>query len=261
MERIVVVGAGHMGSVIVRGLLDGLPGVEVVIVEPSAERRASPDGRAEVAAAYDPRPGDLLVLAIPPQAFESFADGLSPKACADTTVVSIMAGVRLETLASALGTDAVLRAMPNLASRVGQSMTVLCPGGQVRPDGVERAERALSVIGRVLVVRDESLLDAATALVGSGPALVAYLAQSFMGFARGSGFAAADALVLTSQVLRGTADLLTEPGVTPESLYRQASTPHGTTAEGIATLREHRVGESVRAALEATTERARELAG
>ncbi|MGW4227044.1 pyrroline-5-carboxylate reductase family protein [Streptomyces bauhiniae] len=261
MERIVVVGAGHMGSVIVRGLLDGMPQVEVAIVEPSAERRATLDGRAEVVAAYDPRPDDLLVLAIPPQAFESFADGLPRGACAGVTVVSIMAGVRLETLASALGTDTVLRAMPNLASRVGQSMTVLCPGPQVPAHGVDRAKGALSVIGKVLVIQDESLLDAATAVAGSGPALVAYLAQSFTDFARGAGFSPDDALLLTTQVLRGTADVLAEPGVTPQSLYQQASTPHGTTAEGIATLREHRVGESVRTALEATTERARELAG
>lgn len=261
MERIVVVGAGHMGSVVVRGLLDGLPQVEVVIVEPSAERRASLDGRAEVAAAYELRPDDLLVLAIPPQAFDSFADGLPRGACAETTVVSIMAGVRLDTLSSALGTGTVLRAMPNLAARVGQSMTVLCPGDEVPAAGVDRAKGALSVIGKVLVVQDESLLDAATAVAGSGPALVAYLARSFTNFAQASGFTPEDALLLTSQVLRGTADVLSEPGVTPESLYQQASTPNGTTAEGIATLREHRVGESVGAALEATMSRARELAG
>ncbi|BDH06196.1 hypothetical protein [Streptomyces seoulensis] len=74
------------------------------------------------------------------------------------------AGVRLETLASALVTGAVLRAMPNLAARVGRSMTVVCPGPQVPPEAVQRAEGALSVIGRVLVVQDESLLDAATAV-------------------------------------------------------------------------------------------------
>ncbi|MFF7381565.1 pyrroline-5-carboxylate reductase dimerization domain-containing protein [Streptomyces griseoluteus] len=261
MERIVVVGAGHMGSVIAGGLVDGVPRAEVVVVEPSAERRPALDGRVEVTATYEPGPDDLLVLAIPPQAFDSFADGLPPGACARATVVSVMAGVRLETLASALGTDRVLRAMPNLASRVGQSMTVLCPGDQVPAGGVDRAKGALSVIGEVLAVQDESLLDAATAVAGSGPALVAYLAQSFADFSRAAGFAPADALLLTSQVLRGTADVLSEPGATPESLYRQASTPNGTTAAGIATLREHRVGESVRAALEATTERARELAG
>ncbi|MEU9924344.1 pyrroline-5-carboxylate reductase [Streptomyces griseoluteus] len=261
MERIVVVGAGHMGSVVVRGLVDGTPRAEVVVVDPSAERRASLDGRAEVTATYEPRPDDLLVLAIPPRAFDSFADGLPHGACARATVVSIMAGVRLAALSSALGTETVLRAMPNLASRVGQSMTVLCPGDQVPADGVDGARNALSVIGKVLVVQDESLLDAATALTGSGPALVAHLAQSFTDFARAAGFDADDALLLTSQVLRGTADLLSEPGVTPESLYRQASTLYGTITQGIATLREHRVGESVRTALEATTERARELAG
>jgi pyrroline-5-carboxylate reductase len=261
VERIVVVGAGHLGSVVAGGLVDGMPQAEVVVVEPSAERRASLDGRAEATATYEPRPDDLLVLAIPPQAFDSFAEGLPHGACARATVVSVMAGVRVETLASALGTDAVLRAMPNLASRVGQSMTVLCPGDQVPAGEVDRAKGALSVIGKVLVVRDESLLDAATALAGSGPALVAYLAQSFTDFARAAGFDADGALLLTSQVLRGTADLLSEPGVTPESLYQQAGTPNGATTEGIATLREHRVGESVRTALEATTERARELAG
>lgn len=79
-------------------------------------------------------------------------------------------------------------------------------------------------------------------MAGSGPALVTYLARSLADFARGAGFDATDEAALTSQVLRGTAEVpaevLAEPGVTPESLYRRASTPHGTTAQGIATLRE-----------------------
>ncbi|MGW5306033.1 hypothetical protein ACWERF_19120 [Streptomyces griseoluteus] len=72
MERIVVVGAGHLGSVVVRGLVDGVPQAQVVVVEPSAERRASLDGRAEVTATHEPRPDGPLVLAVPPQAFGSF---------------------------------------------------------------------------------------------------------------------------------------------------------------------------------------------
>ncbi|MEU6477303.1 pyrroline-5-carboxylate reductase dimerization domain-containing protein [Streptomyces sp. NPDC047017] len=262
-QRIVVVGAGHMGTVIARRLLEGPPRARVAVVEPADERRAAlrdVPGLC-VEASYRPEAGDMVVLALPPQAFGSFVDALPANAFAAATAVSIMAGTRLETLASGLGTGRVPRAMPHLASEVGQSMTLLCPGPDLPPGELERAERALSVIGRVLVVRDESLLDAGTAVAGSGPALVAYLTQAFTDYARQAGFDDADARVPACQVLRGTADVLEGTGTGPEALYRRASTPHGTTEQGIACLREHEVRAAVRTALERTAARARELAG
>lgn len=263
MDRIVVVGAGHMGSVILGGLLGGLPDARVAVVEPSPERRAAlPDDlRLAFETSYRPEPGDLVILAIPPQAFESFVSGLPPEALREATVVvSVMAGIRLPALVAGLGTRSVVRAMPNLAADVGQSMTVVCPGTDVGPDVLDRVERGLSSIGRVLVVADESVLDAATAVVGSGPALVAYLTQAFTDYTREAGFSARDAQLIAAQVLRGTADMM-EEGTDPVTLYQQASTPHGTTEAAVTCLREHHVHHTIRTALEKATARSRELAG
>ncbi|MFQ6143215.1 pyrroline-5-carboxylate reductase family protein [Streptomyces seoulensis] len=263
MGRSVVVGAGHMGSVVAGRLADELPGAEVAVVEPSADRRAAlgRDPRLRVRESYRPEPGDTVVLAIPPAALDAFAAGLPAEAFRTATVVSVMAGVRLASLAARLGTPHVLRAMPNLAAEAGQSMTLLCPGPGARPEDLERAERVLSAIGAYLVVPDESLLDAGTALVGSGPALVAYLAKAFADFAVEAGFGPADALRMTCQVLRGTADLLAAGDGGPERLYRRAATPGGTTEQGISCLADHRVQDALHEALARTAARSRELAG
>ncbi|MFJ2023748.1 pyrroline-5-carboxylate reductase family protein [Streptomyces sp. NPDC087897] len=265
VDRAVVVGGGHMGSVIAGRLSDELRGAEVTVVEPSADRAAAlreAEPRLRVEESYRPEPGAaVVVLALPPAALDSFASGLPADAFHDATVVSIMAGVRLETLVARLGTARVLRAMPNLAAEVGQSMTMLCPGPGADDDDLARAEKALSAIGEVLVPPDESFLDAGTALVGSGPALVAFVMKGFTDYAQRAGFDAAGSLRLTCQVLRGTADLLEADGTSPEELYGRASTPGGTTERGITCLGEHRVQEAVRDALEKTAARSRELAG
>ncbi|MEU6503284.1 pyrroline-5-carboxylate reductase family protein [Streptomyces californicus] len=262
VERAVVVGGGHMGSVIAGRLTEELPGAGVTVVEPSPDRAAALRGnqRLRVEESYRPEPGDVVVLALPPTALDSFVSGLPADALHDATVVSIMAGVRLETLAARLGTPRVLRAMPNLAAEVGQSMTMLCPGPGAGDDDLAGAEKVLSAIGEVLVPPDESFLDAGTALVGSGPALVAYVAKGFTDYAEQAGFDAAGSLRLTCQVLRGTADLLEAGNTGPEELYGRASTPGGTTEQGIARLGEHRVQDAVRDALEKTAARSRELA-
>ncbi|MZD06172.1 NAD(P)-binding domain-containing protein [Streptomyces sp. SID5785] len=262
MERTVIVGGGHMGAVIARRLAHERPGTPVTVVEAASGRAAdlAGDRALTVVAAYAPEPGDLLVLAVPPTALDRFAAELPAGALHDVTVVSVMAGVRLETLEARLGTARVLRAMPNLAAQVGRSMTLLCAGPGVGAGDVAAVQTELSAIGAVQLVLDESDLDAGTALAGSGPAFVAYVARAFTRFAAQEGFNDAAGLRLTCQVLRGTADLLEASGTDPERLYRQAATPGGTTAEGITCLEEHDLQAVVVEALERAAARSRRLA-
>ncbi|MBT2450398.1 NAD(P)-binding domain-containing protein [Streptomyces sp. ISL-43] len=183
-RRIVVIGAGHMGSVIVHGLRRNLPDVPLTVVEPSAERLTAlrQDG-IDAVPQYVPHPGDVTVLAIPPQALAAFAAGQPPGTFHDVTLVSVMAGVPTAILAALLGAPHVVRAMPNVASQVSEGMTVMYAADTVTPEARALAERALTSIGRVLVVDDERLLDDATALAGGGPAASA-IRQEFAAWHR-----------------------------------------------------------------------------
>lgn len=261
-QRIVVVGAGHMGSVLVRALRTTMSEVPLTVVEAEPERAAAL--RAEgvpTAASYEPAPDDLVILALPPQALGPFAAAQPPGTFRDVTVVSVMAGVPIATLTERLGAPRVVRAMPNVASQVSQGMTVLCAGPGVAPTEAARAEGALGTIGRVLAVSDEALLDDATALAGGGPAFVAYIAKAFRDFAEAAGFPADQALDLACQVLRGTADLLERTGQDPEQIYRSVMTPGGTTEQGIRALEEHGLHDILVDALRRAAGRARELGG
>ena len=258
MQRIVVIGAGHMGAILIGGIRKNLADVALSVVEADQDHA---DALREwlgvdVRPDYSAAPGDLVILAIPPQAFEDFATGQGPRALTGVTVTSVMAGVSLATLREQLGTPAVVRAMPNVAAEVGQSMTVMCLGPEVPPRGAALAEKAMACVGQVLIVTDESLLDAATAISGGGPGIISYLADAFTDFAAMAGFSAEQALLMTCQVLRGTADLLETRGGDPEQVYRQVMTPGGTTERGIRHLAGHDVHDALVDALEQSALRA-----
>ncbi|MFF9814681.1 pyrroline-5-carboxylate reductase [Streptomyces sp. NPDC014006] len=259
-QRIVVVGAGHMGSVLVQGLRATMPQVPLTVVEAAEERAAALRAEGvQTAPQYRPEPSDLVLLALPPQALDSFADTTAPGTFREVTVVSVMAGVPIAVLSRRLGAPRVVRAMPNMASQVFQGMTVLCAGPGVAPAEAARAEGVLGSIGRVLAVSDEALLDDATALAGGGPAFVAYVAKAFRDFAEAAGFTDEQALDVTCQVLRGTADLLERTGQDPEQVYRSVMTPGGTTEQGILALEEHDLHGILVTALRRAARRAREL--
>ncbi|WP_320780407.1 pyrroline-5-carboxylate reductase family protein [Streptomyces sp. CRN 30] len=263
MQRVVVIGAGHMGLAVARGVRRHLPRVRLEVVEAAAERAVAVGAELglTVSGRYCPEPDDLILLAVPPQVFPGFAGKCAPgtydKASA---VVSLMAGVDLATVAMLLGTDRVVRAMPNAAAEVDAAMTVLCRGAGVTDAAVADAVRVLSAVGRVAEVADESLLDEATAVAGGGPAFTALFAQALTGFATEAGFTGDQARLMAAQVLLGTARLLTENGGrTPQEVWHSVMTPGGTTEQGVRSLREAGFEALVREALGRSAERAREL--
>ncbi|MFD7448849.1 pyrroline-5-carboxylate reductase [Kitasatospora sp. NPDC059827] len=263
VDRVVVIGAGHMGTAIISGLLRRTPDLPLEIVE-TAESRARllhAEFGLEPVARYRPQPGDAVVLAIQPQAFEGFAADQEAGAFEGALVISVMAGVSIAAMTALLRTDRVVRAIPNTPSEVAQGMTVLCPGATVPVADVRTAERLLSSIGRALTVRDEALIDDATALCGGGPAFVAHIAGAFIDFAVTAGFDRAQARSMTTQVLRGTAELLDSTEHSPEELCRQVMTPGGTTEQGIFHFQELGLQSVLVGGLTRSADRSRELGG
>lgn len=259
-KNVIVIGAGHMGSAIVRGLVRaGAAGL--LLVDPVEDRLAPwrSQGLACSQTLMDVRAGDTIVLAIPPQAFAGFA-----RACPDFSgyggiVISVMAGVRIATLCGALHTQKVVRVIPNTPSEVLEGMSVCCPSAAMDASESAYVLALLRAFGDVVEVPDEALLDPATALCGGGPAFVAYFADAMQDFALAAGFGADDARRMTLQVVRGTAALIDASGKEPSRICREVMTPGGTTERGIACFDEYAVRHTVRQALERAAARCAEL--
>jgi pyrroline-5-carboxylate reductase len=174
-------------------------------------------------------------------------------------VLSIAAGVTVATLEGALAPGtAVVRAMPNTPALVGVGAAAIAPGTTAGQDDLAWAESLLGSVGSVVRV-DEPLLDAVTGLSGSGPAYVFLVAEALMEAGEEVGLPAEVATALTVQTVLGAATLLAQSGEGPEALRAAVTSPNGTTAAGIAVLEGARIRDAFAQAVEAATERSREL--
>lgn len=258
--KIIVIGAGHMGSAILRGLMHGRQQT-LHVFDTQSERLHEWREQGIACSETPPQPAaqDTLVLAIPPQVFPSFA-------CANLAlhghrglVISVMAGVRMQVISKVLNTPAVVRAIPNTPSEVMEGMSVCCALPTVEPTRMEQAMRLLETCGKVIRVDSESLLDPATELCGGGPAFIAYIADAMQSYAADAGFSGSQAQQMTSQVLRGTAALIEASGKEFSVICHEVMTPGGTTERGIDCFRQYSLRDIIRAAMSLSQIRPNEL--
>lgn len=263
---LVLVGAGKMGSALLEGWLRlGLAPNHVVVIEPSpssdvaalAKRGLSlnPDLRA----LRDPA---VVVLAVKPQIAAEALAPLRAVVGAGTLVISIMAGRTLHFLATALErAGALVRAMPNTPAAIGRGITVAVP---VRASGTQRqlAERLLSATGAFEWIDDEALMDAVTAVSGSGPAYVFLLAEALAQAAVAAGLPAALAQKLARETVAGSGELLQRSPQDPAGLRENVTSPGGTTAAALEVLMgPNGLKNLMEKAVAAATARSRQLAG
>jgi pyrroline-5-carboxylate reductase len=263
---ILLVGAGKMGSAMLDGWLAlGLSPRSVAVLEPQptpevtalAARglRLNPSAEAagEVAA---------VVVAIKPQVAPEVMPALAPFVGAATVVVSIMAGRTLKFLAEALPGAALVRAMPNTPAAIGRGITVAV--GNARVSDAQRAlvDALLSAVGAVEWVADEALMDAVTALSGSGPAYVFLLAETMAQAGVAAGLPPALAATLARATVAGAGELLHRSPLDAATLRQNVTSPGGTTAAALDVLMaKDGLAPLMRRAIAAATARSRELAG
>ncbi len=263
--RVGVIGGGSMGEALVSALLkEGIAqSGDLTVSDPAGARRehlasqygvsVTDDGRGAVSGA------EIVVLAVKPQDFGTVASELRGTLDSSQTVLSIMAGVRIERLAEGLGHKAVVRAMPNTAAFVGQAMTVWTATPDVSQQGREAAAQLLGALGREVEVGDERYLDMATAVSGSGPGYVFLFLEALIDAGVHVGLRRELATELALQTLRGSVSLAEETGKHPAELRDMVTSPAGTTAAGLQVLEEAGLRGAVIAAVEAAYERAKEL--
>lgn len=268
--RLSIIGGGNMGSAVAAGAIaaEVLTPDEILVVEPDDHKRANlarqrvhtleriPSGSESY------RLGERLLLAVKPQTFAQVAADLAAGGVLkDACVLSIMAGVTTTTLRSALpGVRSVIRLMPNLPASVGQGISAITfePAAAPPAEDLEFADRLFSAIGAIVHL-PENLMDAYTALAGSGPAYVFYLAEALLHGARTLGFSPAQADVIVRQTLLGSAVLLAGSDHAPAELRAAVTSKGGTTSAAAAVLDQARVMEAFDRALVAARDRGREL--
>jgi pyrroline-5-carboxylate reductase len=263
--RIGFIGGGSMGEAIVGALLKkGVAEPGDVTVSDAAEPRrrhlSSSYGvvvTEENGAAF--RGVELAVLAVKPQDFGAVASDLRGNVEDDQTVLSIMAGIRIERIVEALGHKAVVRAMPNTPAFVGEAMTVWTATDAVSQRGRESSAGLLRSLGREIEVGDENYLDMATAVSGSGPGFVFLFLEALIDAGVHIGLRREMAQEMALQTVLGSACLASETGKDPVELRNMVTSPAGTTAAGLQVLEEAGFRGAVRDAVEAAHERAKEL--
>lgn len=247
-----VVGVGAMGGAMAAGLA---PHVRVV-VEDLVPGRAEEVAAAHGVEAGDAAACDVVVMAVKPQDLAEVLRDVVPRMQDGAVLASVAAGWPTERLAGAAPGHPVVRLMPNLAVARGAGVVAVASRG-LDDAGIDRVRAVLEPLGAVVVL-DEDLFPVATAIGGSGPGFLAYLAAALERAAVAEGMPKASAREMVQGVLAGTAALLAD-GTDPADLQARVTSPGGTTAAGVAAMDERAVDEAVAAAVRAAAARAAEL--
>ncbi|MDO5506221.1 MAG: pyrroline-5-carboxylate reductase [Pseudoxanthomonas suwonensis] len=260
------IGGGNMARSLIGGLLArGQPPAAIHVADPSEQaRNALHDdfGVRVFADAADAVAGaDAWVLAVKPQVMREVCRTLAPLAAQQRPLaVSIAAGITSGQLQRWLGDGAaVVRTMPNTPSLLGAGVTGLYAGDDVDADGRALAQRLLESAGTTVWIEDEALMDAVTAVSGSGPAYVFLLAEAMQDAGRAEGLDAAAARELTLQTLLGAARMLVESDVDAAELRRRVTSPGGTTQAAIEHFEHGGLRTLVAGAIHAARKRGAEL--
>jgi pyrroline-5-carboxylate reductase len=252
-----------MGEALTSGLLRaGQSPAGVVAAVRRADRAAQlrdSYGIEVLSAAQAAAKAQTLVITVKPQDMAVLLEEIAPQVSADKLVISVAAGITTAFIERRLTGDVpVIRVMSNTPVLVDEAMSVISPGTHAAEEHLRRAEDLLTPVGQVLRI-PESQQDAATALSGSGPAYVYFLVEAMVDAGILLGMPRASALEMVKQVVYGAATMLRDSGEHPVILREAVTSPAGTTASAIRELERHGVRAAFLAAIEAASDRGREL--
>ena len=264
---LLLAGAGKMGGAILSGLLArGLDARSVIVQDPDPAKSVADflaDSGIDVLPFIDEltQPPGVILVAVKPQVMDEVMPALAKLAGPQTLLVSIAAGRCMATFERYLPGGAIVRAMPNTPAAIGRGITAAVANGNVTPVQRALADNLLSAVGEVVWVEDESLMDAVTAVSGSGPAYVFLLAECLAEAGRAAGLDAKLAERLARATIAGSAALLEASELPATELRRNVTSPGGTTAAALEILGgADGLQKLITAAVAAATKRGRELA-
>lgn len=265
LPTIAILGAGAMGTALARGLLgNGWRREDLILAEVAPERAAQV--RDELGcecvsdAALAVRGAEAVVVAVKPQDMETLLQQVSEAITGSQVVITLAAGVRIETVEDALGETPVVRMMPNTPALLGKGIAGMAGGAHAGSQHMAMARMVMEAVGEVVEL-DESELDAVTAVSGSGPAYVFALAESMVEAASQLGLPPGIAAKLVNHTVLGAGEMLIRTGQSATHLRKQVASPGGTTVAALEVMNEGGFSELMVEALKAAHRRSLELGG
>jgi len=263
MKKICFVGGGNMATAMLTGLRQRHPALDCQIIEPFASAREKLSGPGvtvhEAANRAAIESADVIVLAVKPQVLKQVCGELLPYLRGEL-IVSIAAGTRSATLSRWLGGhERIVRTMPNTPALIGQGITGLYAPDTLAAVDLATATELMQATGVVVRVHSDAMIDAVTAVSGSGPAYVFHWIESMLAAATGVGFNDADARVLVLATLKGATALAEASGESPAVLRERVTSRGGTTAAALAVINERGVQQALIDAVRAARDRGAEL--
>jgi len=259
LVKVAIVGAGVMGEGLINSLIKaGANSNDIVIKDKHSERVQ------ELKELYGVNSGNIgdanaILLAVKPQDFEVCIEDLKVEIQSSILFVSIMAGIRCSRIEKAIGKHArVIRVMPNTPLLLGEGMSVIAQGETSSKEDLEWVDKLFSSSGKTLVV-DEKLMDAVTAVSGSGPAYLYGFVEAMIQSAVKMGLTGQDAKLLVNQTLVGATKMIQESGRDAATLRKEVTSPNGTTAAALNSFDASGWEEIVYKAMKAAMDRSREL--
>ena len=262
-QHMAFIGGGNMASAIMGGLIrQGMRPDQFTVVEPFAEAADKLHKDFGITALPAAGPAlaraDLVVWAVKPQIFSKAAAPVMPHT-RGALHLSVAAGIRTDSISRWVGTDRVVRCMPNTPALVGQGITGLFACPSVTTTDQQLVEQVIGTTGQYLWVQQESLLDAVTALSGSGPAYVFFFLEAMTEAGMGMGLSAAQAYQLAVATFSGASSLAAASNESPEVLRQRVTSKGGTTYAALTAMETAGIKPAFVRAMQAAEHRAREL--
>lgn len=263
--KIAIVGCGNMGMAFARSFVqyDLVKKEDLLLIEKSKERseilKAEKEGVVVDTINSALGDYDLVILSVKPQDFLSVAGELKNVLKHDQLVLSIMAGIPMSKIQAELNHQSVVRAMPNTPAMLGQGITGYCAAEGISFQKLQRIDNLINATGRSVYLEDESMIDAVTALSGSGPAYFYYVVKHMVEAGKKMGFDEGMARLLVKQTMLGSYHLINNAEKSLDELITAVASKGGTTEAALKTFEEADLGQSLIAGILNAEKRAKEL--
>lgn len=263
--KVLMIGAGNMGGTYAEGMAKStlLNGRKLGIFDKNSEKLQAIEkkGILEPYVKLDnclPK-ADIVFIAVKPHHIEGLFKEMKPHISSKQMFVSLMAGVKIQTIIDGLNVTKVVRTMPNLPAQIGKGVTSYTESKDVSRLELLMVRSFLDMTGNSIHVQSEKLIDASTGISGSGPAYVFYFMQSMLEAAKKMGFSDYDSHVLVSSTFEGAVQLFNNSAITPQDWMERVASKGGTTRAALDSMSENHVEDLIKDAAYAAFDRAVEL--
>lgn len=202
---------------------------------------------------------DIVIIAVKPQDFKELASSLKPYISNEQVVLSVMAGVKIQTIQNLLNCTKIIRSMPNIPSQIGLGMTVFTASPQIDRKEFFIIQNLINTTGKSIYVENEQLINVATAISGSGPAYVFYFMNAIIKAAVELGFNESEAELLVNQTFMGSVAIQNSNSLSNEEWIKKVASKGGTTESALKIFQKNEVENNIIQAVKAANDRAFEL--